>query len=129
MAGKYSSEAYNYPEVTKQAILEMHRQVGVAKTPPDGIMRRGLMIRHLVMPNDVAGSEKVMEWIAANLPKDTYVNIMAQYNPVFKAYNYPEIARRITKGICEGGEEGTGPGADESGYSGVLVVGDVVASD
>ncbi|MGC8786874.1 MAG: radical SAM protein [Anaerolineae bacterium] len=97
MAGKYSSEAYTYPEVTKQAILEMHRQVGVAKTPPDGIMRRGLMIRHLVMPNDVAGSEKVMEWIAENLPKDTYVNIMAQYNPVFKAYAYPEIARRITR--------------------------------
>ncbi len=82
--------------LTKQAILEMHRQVGVARPPRDGIMRRGLMIRHLVMPNDVAGSEQVMEWIAEHLPKDTYVNIMAQYNPLFKAYDYPEIARRIT---------------------------------
>ena len=48
------------------------------------------------MPNDVAGSERIMEWIAENLPKDTYVNIMAQYSPQFKAYDYPEISRRIT---------------------------------
>lgn len=97
MAFKYSSGAESYPEVTKQAILEMHRQVGVAKPAPDGIMQRGLMIRHLVMPNNVSGSEKIMEWIAENLPKDTYVNIMAQYTPVYRAYEYPEIARRITK--------------------------------
>jgi putative pyruvate formate lyase activating enzyme len=82
--------------VTKAAILEMHRQVGVAKPTKDGIMQRGLMVRHLVMPNNVAGSEKIMEWIAENLPKDTYVNIMAQYTPLFKAYDYPEISRRIT---------------------------------
>jgi len=97
MAEKYSSGAESYPEVTKAAILEMHRQVGVAKPPKDGIMQRGLMIRHLVMPNDVAGSERIMEWVAENLPKDTYVNIMAQYTPHFKAYDYPEISRRITK--------------------------------
>jgi putative pyruvate formate lyase activating enzyme len=97
MAAKYSSGAANYPEVTRAAILEMHRQVGVAKPGPDGIMYRGLMIRHLVMPNDVAGSEKVMEWIAENLPKDTYVNIMSQYTPLYKAYEYPEISRRITR--------------------------------
>lgn len=97
MAAKYSSGAETYPEVTKQAILEMNRQVGVAKPWEDGIMRRGLMIRHLVMPNDVAGSERVMEWIAENLPKDTYVNIMAQYNPLYKAFDYPEIARRIRR--------------------------------
>ena len=54
------------------------------------------MIRHLVMPNDISGSEKIMEWIAENLPKDTYVNIMAQYTPLYKAYDYPEISRRIT---------------------------------
>ena len=97
MAEKYSSGAESYPEVTKAAILEMHRQAGVAKPPKDGIMQRGLMIRHLVMPNDVAGSERIMEWVAENLPKDTYVNIMAQYTPHFKAYDYPEISRRITK--------------------------------
>jgi putative pyruvate formate lyase activating enzyme len=96
MSGKYSSGAESYPEVTKAAILEMHRQVGVALPPKDGIMQRGLMIRHLVMPNNVAGSESIMEWIAENLPKDTYVNIMAQYTPDFKAYDYPDISRRVT---------------------------------
>jgi putative pyruvate formate lyase activating enzyme len=97
MAAKYSSGAESYPEITRKAVLEMHRQVGVAKPAKDGIMHRGLMIRHLVMPNNVAGSEKVIEWIAKNLPKDTYVNIMAQYNPLYKAYDYPEISRRITR--------------------------------
>jgi putative pyruvate formate lyase activating enzyme len=48
------------------------------------------------MPNDTSGSEKVMEWIAEHLPKDTYVNIMAQYSPLYKAFDYPEISRRIT---------------------------------
>jgi putative pyruvate formate lyase activating enzyme len=96
MSAKYSSRAENYPEVTKVAILEMHRQVGVAKPTEDGIMQRGLMIRHLVMPNNVSGSEQIMEWIAENLPKDTYVNIMAQYTPQFRAYDYPAISRRIT---------------------------------
>jgi putative pyruvate formate lyase activating enzyme len=97
LSAKYSSGAESYPEMTAQAILEMHRQVGVAKPTKDGIMQRGLMIRHLVMPNNIGGSEKVMEWIAENLPKDTYVNIMVQYNPVFKAYDYPELSRRITQ--------------------------------
>jgi putative pyruvate formate lyase activating enzyme len=97
MSSKYSSGAENYPEITSQAILEMHRQVGVAKPAKDGIMHRGLMIRHLVMPNNIGGSEKVMEWIAGNLPKDTFVNIMMQYTPTYKAYDYPEISRRITK--------------------------------
>ena len=97
MSAKYSAGAVSYPEMTAKAILEMHRQVGVAKPTKDLIMERGLMIRHLVMPNDTGGSEKVMEWIAGNLPKDTYVNIMMQYTPVFKAYDYPELSRRITK--------------------------------
>lgn len=96
MAVKYSAGAEHYPELTRAAILEMHRQVGGAKPASNGIMQRGLMIRHLVMPNGTSGSEKVMAWIAGNLPKDTYVNIMAQYRPVYKAYDYPEISRRIS---------------------------------
>jgi len=96
MAEKYSSGAESYPEITRKAILEMHRQVGVAKPARDGLMYRGLMIRHLVMPNNIGGSDKVMEWIAENLPKDTYVNIMSQYHPYYKAYDYPELSRRIT---------------------------------
>ena len=97
MAAKYSSEADTYPEMTKKALLEMHRQVGVAKPAADGLMYRGLMIRHLVMPNSVSGTEQVIQWIAKNLPKDTYVNIMSQYRPMYKAFDYPEISRRITR--------------------------------
>jgi len=97
MAAKYSAGAESYPEITKKAILEMDRQVGVAKPKKDGILYRGLIIRHLVMPNNVAGSEMVMEWIAKNLPQETYVNIMAQYTPQYKALEYPEISRRVTQ--------------------------------
>ena len=96
MAAKYSSAAETYPEITKAALLEMHHQVGVAKPAKDGLTYRGLMIRHLVMPNNVGGTKRVIEWIAQNLPKDTYLNIMSQYRPMYKAFEYPEIARRIT---------------------------------
>ena len=75
----------------------MHRQVGVAKPANDGLMYRGLMIRHLVMPNNVSGTKEVIEWIAKNLPKDTYLNLMSQYRPMYKAFEYPEISRKITR--------------------------------
>lgn len=97
MADRYSSGAHTYPELTKKALLEMQRQVGVAKPANDGLMYRGLMIRHLVMPNNVGGSKEVLSWIAGNLPKDTYVNIMSQYRPLYKAMDYPKIARRISR--------------------------------
>lgn len=97
MAARFSSGARTYPEETQEAVLEMHRQVGVAKTAPDGLIYRGLMIRHLVMPNDVSGSIKVLNWIATHLPLDTYLNIMSQYMPLHRAREFPEIARRITK--------------------------------
>ncbi len=96
MAMKYSSKAQKYPEITKAALLEMHRQVGVAKPERDGIMYRGLMIRHLIMPNGVSGTRNVIEWIADNLPRDTYVNIMSQYRPEYKAHKYPEISSKLT---------------------------------
>ena len=96
MAAKYTSGAASYPRITREALLEMHRQVGVAKPAADGLMYRGLMIRHLVMPNDVCGSNEVVSWIAANLPKDTYLNIMSQYQPFYKADQYPKINRRIS---------------------------------
>jgi len=95
-AKKYSAGASDYPEVTKKAILEMHRQIGVLKLDNRGIALRGLMIRHSVMPNRVAGTEKFVKWVAESLPKSTYVNIMAQYRVEYKAYDHPEIARGIT---------------------------------
>ncbi|MHC4556713.1 MAG: radical SAM protein [Planctomycetota bacterium] len=95
--GKRYSPTEAYPELTKIALLEMHRQVGVGKPASDGLMYQGLMIRHLVMPSGVSGSKEVIGWIARNLPKDTYFNIMSQYTPMHKAHEYPEIARRITR--------------------------------
>jgi len=95
-AEKYSSGASDYPEVTKKAIVEMHRQVGELHLDQRGIARRGLMIRHLVMPNRVAGTREFVKWVAQTLPTSTYVNIMAQYRVEYKAFEYPEIARGIT---------------------------------
>jgi len=95
-AAKYSSEAADYPQITKKAIIEMNRQVGEHQMDMRGIALHGLMIRHLVMPNRVAGTEKFVKWVAENLPKSTYVNIMPQYQVDYKAFDYPEIARGIT---------------------------------
>ena len=95
-ADKYSSGASDYPEVAQQAIIEMNRQVGELLTDEKGIALRGLMIRHLVMPNRVAGTEKFVRWVSENLSRSTYVNIMAQYRVEYQAFNYPEIARGIT---------------------------------
>jgi len=97
MAAKYSAGNASYPQITQKALLEMQRQVGKAKPNAEGIINRGLMIRHLVMPNNVSGTKQVLAWIGANLPKDTYVNLLSQYRPFYKAVDYPEINRRITK--------------------------------
>ena len=95
-AAKYSAGASDYPEVTKKAIIEMNRQVGELLTDKRGIALSGLIIRHLVMPNRVAGTEKFVRWVAETLPKSTYVNIMPQYRVEYKAFDYPEIGRGIT---------------------------------
>ena len=95
-SAKYSSDASDYPEVTGKAIIEMNRQVGELLVDERGIALRGLIIRHLVMPNRVAGTEKFVRWMADNLPKSTYVNIMPQYHVEYKAFEYPEIGRGIT---------------------------------
>jgi putative pyruvate formate lyase activating enzyme len=95
-AARYSSGARDYPDMTKKAIIEMHRQVGVHQADKKGVALHGLMIRHLVMPNRVAGTKEFVRWVSENLPKNTYVNIMAQYRVDYKAYDYPLIARGIT---------------------------------
>jgi len=95
-AATYSAGASDYPELAKKAIIEMNRQVGVHTTDKHGIALRGLMIRHLVMPNRVAGTEKFVTWVAEALSKSTYVNIMPQYRVEYKAFEYPRISRGIT---------------------------------
>lgn len=97
MGGRYSAGAFSYPKVTQDALLEMNRQVGIAVPNSNGILERGLIIRHLVMPNHVDNSVNAIRWIASNLPKETYVNIMSQYTPMYKAKDFPELSRRITR--------------------------------
>lgn len=94
-AGRYS-KASDYPIVIKEVLKEMHRQVGDLRINPNGIAERGLLIRHLVMPNGVASTEAVLRFIAEEISVHSYVNIMAQYRPEYRAYEYPEINRRIT---------------------------------
>ncbi len=95
-AERYAGAADDYPEKAKAAIIEMHRQVGDAVVEPRGTATRGLMVRHLVMPNRVAGTQDFVRWVAENLSADTYVNIMSQYRVEHRAFEYPEIARAIT---------------------------------
>ncbi len=96
MARKYS-KAPDYPDVVRRTIKEMHRQVGELVLDERGLAKRGLIIRHLVMPEDIAGTREVMRWIARELSPDTYVNVMAQYYPAGKVsfQEYPEINRRL----------------------------------
>jgi len=95
MAIKYSS-ASDYPKYNQEALGEMHRQVGVANIDNTGIIKRGMIIRHLVLPNHIAGTDKIMEFIADKLDKDTYISLMSQYFPCYKAGQFKEIFRRIT---------------------------------
>jgi putative pyruvate formate lyase activating enzyme len=102
---KYSSEkiamelsrAPNYPEVMKAALKEMHRQVGDLELDENGVAVRGMIIRHLVLPNGLAGTQEIMRFIARELSTDSYVNVMAQYHPVYKAYEHSLINRSITR--------------------------------
>ncbi len=96
-AGQRYSSTEVYPQLTQAALLEMNRQVGVAQPDEEGLLHRGLIIRHLVMPDNVGGADEVLRWIARNLPKDTYVNLMSQYTPTYRADEFPEINRRITR--------------------------------
>jgi putative pyruvate formate lyase activating enzyme len=96
----YLAGAADYPEMAQTAVAEMHRQVGLHAVDEQGIAVRGVMIRHLVMPNQVAGTEKFVKWVAANLPASTYVNLMHQYHVDYKAFDYPKIWRSITADEC-----------------------------
>jgi putative pyruvate formate lyase activating enzyme len=89
------SGAADYPRVMRAAITEMHRQVGDLQVGDDGVATRGLLVRHLVMPEGLAGTPETMRFLAS-LSEDTYVNVMAQYRACYRAYDHPELARRIT---------------------------------
>ncbi|PIQ93780.1 MAG: radical SAM protein [Nitrospirae bacterium CG_4_10_14_0_8_um_filter_41_23] len=95
MALRYSN-AEDYPEAAKAAIKEMHKQVGDLLIDNRGIAMRGLLVRHLVLPEGIAGTAGVVKFIAGEVSKDTYINIMDQYHPCFKAFDNPPLDRRIT---------------------------------
>lgn len=97
LSEKYSGAA-DYFEKAGEAIMEMHRQVGELEVDEDGIAVRGVLIRHLVLPSAVEDSRKVFEFIAEKISKDSYVSIMAQYFPAFRAGEYGEIAHRLSAG-------------------------------
>ncbi len=97
MAAKYSSEAYNYPYYAKMALKEIYRQVEDLTVDKRRIAVRGLILRHLVLPNRIADTEKFVKFVAENLSKTTYINIMGQYRPEYKAFDFPKIARRLKR--------------------------------
>ncbi len=87
-------KASDYPEVARHSIKEMHRQVGNLRTDDQGLATRGLLLRHLVMPDAVDESKKILDWVREELSPDVYVNIMAQYRPEADANEHEELNRR-----------------------------------
>lgn len=95
IAKKYSN-VENYFEIASSAILEMYKQVGDPVFDSNGIIKRGMIIRHMILPNNVENSKMVLKWINDNLSNKVYISVMAQYFPTYKACEYPEINRKIT---------------------------------
>lgn len=89
-------QARDYPEVVREALLEMHRQVGDLQLDEEGIARRGLLIRHLVLPGGLAGTREIMRFIAQCLSRNTYVNIMSQYRPCGRAAEVRGLSAHLT---------------------------------
>ncbi|WP_322794177.1 radical SAM protein [Bellilinea sp.] len=90
------SKVPRYVEVNQAAVREMQRQVGDLQLDEQGIARRGLLVRHLVLPNQLAGTEKVLQFLAEEISKSVYLNLMDQYHPAYQAGNYEELNRPIT---------------------------------
>ena len=95
--GEKYSKVNDYFEIATKAIKEMYRQVGAPHLNENGIMKKGLMIRHLVLPNNIQNSKQVLKWIKENIDNEVFVSIMAQYFPTYKAKNVDELARKLTK--------------------------------
>lgn len=94
-AQKYC-DAGDYPEAVKAAVREMHRQVGDLVLDTKGIAVKGLLVRHLVMPGNIAKTGRIAEFLVQEVSRKTYVNVMDQYRPCYKAYDFPELSRGIT---------------------------------
>ena len=95
MSKRFSGTS-DYPAVAEKAVKEMHRQVGNLVINKDGIAVQGLLVRHLVMPGNVAGTAEVLRFIAEEISANTWINMMDQYRPCYKAFDYPEISRKVS---------------------------------
>jgi putative pyruvate formate lyase activating enzyme len=95
LAHRYS-HVRDYVAVNRRAVREMHRQVGDLVLDENSLAVRGLLVRHLVLPEDIAGTDEVLAWIAAELSPDTYLNLMDQYRPCYRASENPPLGRRLT---------------------------------
>ena len=94
--GRKYSGVNNYFEIAIQAIKEMYRQVGSPKLDKNGIMKKGLMIRHLVLPKEIENTKQVLKWIKENINENVYVSIMAQYFPTYLAKKVENLNRKLT---------------------------------
>ena len=94
-SGEQLSGVKDYPEVNQAAVREMHRQVGDLQIDEHGIAQRGLLVRHLVLPNGLAGTEKTVRFLSQDISPDTYLNVIAQYRPQYQVYNVPSISRAV----------------------------------
>lgn len=103
-AAKELSNAADYPEVNRAAVKEMHRQVGKLSIEK-GLAIRGLLVRHLVLPNEMAGSTKIIDFLAEEISTETAINVMDQYRPCYKAISDNKISRRPTRQEIERVEE------------------------
>ena len=90
------SKIRDYPAINQAAVCEMHRQVGDLSTDSNEIAFRGLLVRHLVLPNNLAGTDKIVQFLADKVSTNTYLNLMDQYRPAYQAHQYPELNRSIT---------------------------------
>ncbi len=95
--GEQLSGIKEYPQINKTAVKEMHRQVGDLQIDELGVAQRGLLVRHLVLPNRLAGTEEVVRFLAREVSTNTYLNIMAQYRPCYKAFDLPQLARPVNR--------------------------------
>lgn len=95
--GKKYSKIENYFEIATKAIQEMYRQVGSPKLDKRGIIQKGLMIRHLVLPNHIENSKKILKWLKDNIDEKVYIDIMAQYFPTYRAKETKDLNRKLTK--------------------------------
>ena len=103
--GKYTDEntawqlskIHGYPEAMKAALKEMHRQVGDLKVDQRGIAQRGLLIRHLVLPDNLAGTKEMMTFIAEKVSPTAAINIMPQYYPAYHAFQHPLLNRHLSR--------------------------------